>query len=179
MSRIGGRPITIEDGVNVEATNSKVTVNSGSNTLSLDIPAKLTVKVVDGRVVVERASSERDVRAKHGLVARLIKNMINGVKNSFTKDLEFNGTGYRAAVAGEELVLNMGYSHEIRLQIPAGIKVTVVKNTISVNGIEKDKVGEFAAKIREVRPPEVYKGKGIKYKGEYIRRKAGKTAASK
>jgi len=179
MSRIGARPIKISEGITVDIKSSHISVSGGSCTLELLIPTGLTVKTVDDAIVVERSNDSRDLRAKHGLTARLIRNMLIGVKDQFTKVLEFNGTGYRAALDGNTLVLNMGYSHEIRIEIPEGVKATIVKNTISLTGCEKDKIGEIAAKIREVRPPEVYKGKGIKYKDETIRRKAGKTAASK
>ncbi|OQA02934.1 MAG: 50S ribosomal protein L6 [bacterium ADurb.Bin400] len=179
MSRFGARPITIEEGVEVNPTPTKVVVAYGGKQLELSIPQGLTVKVEDSAVIVERSGGSKELRAQHGLVARLIRNMVTGIKNQFTIELEFTGTGYRAAVAGSDLVLNMGYSHEVRLAIPEGVQVSAVKNTIVVKGIEKEKVGEFAANIRAIRPPEVYKGKGIRYKNEVIRRKAGKTAASK
>jgi len=115
----------------------------------------------------------------HGLYNRLVANAIEGVKDGFTKELTFSGTGYRAAVSGNEVLLNMGYSHEIKLPIPDGLEAKVVKNSIIISGIDKQVVGQFAAVVRSVRPPEVYKGKGIKYKDEFIKRKAGKTAASK
>lgn len=179
MSRFAARPIKIEEGVTVETSSNKVKVCCGTNCLEMSLAPKLTVEVIDGNVIVKRTESTNEAKALHGLTARLITNMINGVKNNFTRELEFTGTGYRAAVDGNELILNMGYSHEVRLEIPENLKVSAAKNTIVVAGIEKDKVGQFAAKIRSVRGPEVYKGKGIRYKGEYIRRKAGKTAASK
>lgn len=179
MSRIGIRPIKIEEGVSVDSTGSKLVVSSGENKLEENIPSVLSVKIEDGKVFVTRKNQEKSTRSLHGLYARLIKNMITGAKEGFTKVLEFNGTGYRAAIVGEELVLNMGYSHDVKLEIPKELKVSVVKNTIVVSGISKELVGNFAAKTRDVRGPEVYKGKGIKYKGEFIKRKAGKTAASK
>lgn len=179
MSRVGVRPIKIEDGVRVDQNGSKLTFSFGNNNSELQIPHELEVEINDGIITVKRASDELQARAQHGLYARLIRNAIVGVKDQFTKELEFTGTGYRAAVNGTELALNMGYSHEIRLLIPEGLKVAVAKNLITVTGVEKDCVGQFAAKIRDVRPPEVYKGKGIRYKGEVIKRKAGKTAASK
>ncbi len=179
MSRIGNRPIKIEEGVKVEPDKNKVIVSAGENKMELPIPFGISVAVSDGFVQVSRQNSERDLRAKHGLIARLLKNMITGVTSGFSKNLEFTGTGYRAQVSGNELILNMGYSHEVKLTIPENLKVAVVKNTINISGAEKDRVGQFAALARQVRPPEVYKGKGIKYKGEFIKRKAGKTAASK
>ncbi|MFA5926834.1 MAG: 50S ribosomal protein L6 [Patescibacteria group bacterium] len=179
MSRIGARPITIEEGVVLEPTKSKVTVRCGEKELEISLPAGLKVEVADNFAKVIRDGSSKDLRAQHGLIARLLRNAIIGAKNNFTKELEFTGTGYRAAAEGDSLVLNMGYSHPVRLSIPEGIKITVAKNSISVTGISREAVGAFAADIRDVRPPEVYKGKGIKYKNEFIRRKAGKTAASK
>jgi len=179
MSKIGKRPITIPEGVNIEQSDNILAVSANSNKLELGIPRETKVEIKDGKILVSRVNDSKPAKEKHGLIARLIANMIEGVKDGFNKDLTFTGTGYRAAVAGNELVLNMGYSHEIKLAIPEGIEVKVVKNTITVSGINKEKVGQFAAKVREVRPPEVYKGKGIKYKEEHIRRKAGKTAASK
>ena len=179
MSKIGRRPIKIEEGVSLSITGSKVTAVFNDKKLELEIPAEIEVKINDGIVLVERKGNDKDAKSKHGLYARLIGNLITGVKEGFTKNLEFKGTGYRAAVDNGDLLLNMGYSHEVRLPIPADVTVKVVKNTISVSGMEKDKVGQFAAVTRSVRPPEVYKGKGIRYSDEVIKRKAGKTAASK
>lgn len=179
MSRIGNRPIKIEEGVLVESGKEKVLVSFGENKMELPLLDGISVKVEDGLARVSRENSDKDSRAKHGLITRLLINMIHGVKSGFTRELEFTGTGYRAQVNGDELVLNMGYSHEIKLPIPEGLKVVTVKNSITITGNEKDRVGQFAAIVRDVRPPEVYKGKGIKYKEEYIKRKAGKTAASK
>lgn len=179
MSRVGSRPIKIEEGVEVKATPTKVSVTCGANSQEINIADNLSVSVEDGVVKVSRKNEDKDTRSKHGLTARLIKNAIFGVKNQFERVLEFSGTGYRASINGNELTLNMGYSHEIKLNVPEGLKVSVVKNSIVITGVEKDTVGQFAANIREIRPPEVYKGKGIKYKEEFIKRKAGKTAASK
>ncbi|MEK9156055.1 MAG: 50S ribosomal protein L6 [Patescibacteria group bacterium] len=179
MSRIGARPIKIPEGVNVQTTGSGVVISSGENVLEVPVHPKLAITVAGDNIVVNRADSSNEAKSLHGLTARLIANAVAGVKSEFKKDLEFSGTGYRAAVSGQELILNMGYSHEIRLPIPGDLKVTVAKNTISITGKRKELVGNFAATVRDVRPPEVYKGKGIKYKGELIRRKAGKTAASK
>ncbi len=178
MSRIGKRPIKIEEGVNLEITNTKVVATAGEKKLELEIPACLSVSEKDGAAIVERKNDSKECRSLHGLTARLLKNIITGVKNGFTRELEFSGTGYRVSVNGTEVVLNMGYSHEIKLNIPADLSVTVKKNTISVSGADKQLVGQFASQIRAVRGPEVYKGKGIKYKEELIKRKAGKKAAS-
>lgn len=179
MSRVGVRPIKIEEGILIKALSSKVSVNFGDKCLEVPLAHGLKIKVSDNTVQVEREGDSRELRSKHGLTARLLRNAILGVKSEFSKALEFNGTGYRATVADNTLVLNMGYSHEVRLEIPEDLKVSVVKNAITITGIAKDKVGQFAAKVREIRPPEVYKGKGIKYRDEFIKRKAGKTAASK
>ena len=179
MSKIGKRPITIAEGVDVKIENGTILASCSGKELSLQMPKMVSAKIEDGKVLVARIDDEKTSRAMHGLYARLISNIITGVKEGFTRILEFKGTGYRASVSGNFLELWMGYSHDIRLEIPEGLEVKVVKNTITVSGIEKQRVGQFAAIIRKVRPPEPYKGKGIKYKEEIIHRKAGKTAASK
>lgn len=179
MSKIGKRPVTILEGVTVEIKDGKISASSGDNNLELAIPKEVKVVIKENQVLVTRVDDSKPAREKHGLVARLINNLIVGVKEGFKKELTFTGTGYRASVDGNNLLLNMGYSHEIKLTIPEGLETKVVKNAIIVSGIDKEKVGQFAAVVREVRKPEVYKGKGIKYKEEHIRRKAGKTAASK
>jgi len=179
MSKIGKRPIKIDEGVDISTTGSKVTASFNDNKLTLELPEEIAIKIEDGFVQVIRKGNEKEAKAKHGLYSRLISNIIKGVKEGFTKTLEFTGTGYRAAMSDNTLTLNMGYSHPIELVVPEGLSVKAVKNTISITGIEKDKVGQFAAVIRNVRPPEVYKGKGIRYSTEHIKRKAGKTAASK
>ncbi|MFA4996444.1 MAG: 50S ribosomal protein L6 [Patescibacteria group bacterium] len=178
MSRIGIRPIKIEEGVLVEITPSRVITKKDQSQMELEIPTGITVKQDSGNLFVTRKDDSKDLRSKHGLIARLLKNIITGVNGGFTRELEFKGTGYRASVNGEILTLNMGYSHEINITIPADITVAVKKNIILLSGMDKEKIGGLASKIREVRPPEVYKGKGIKYKEELIRRKAGKKAAS-
>jgi len=179
MSKIGRRPIKIDENVDLVVTGSKVVATSGDKKLELDLPAEVSVTITDGIVLVGRNGNDKDAKSKHGLYARLVSNLIKGVKEGFTKTLEFTGTGYRASINDNELTLIMGYSHEIKLPIPETLTAKVVKNSIIISGIEKDKVGQFAAVIREVRPPEVYKGKGIRYSNEFIKRKAGKTAASK
>lgn len=178
MSRIGIRPIKIEEGVTLEITPSKVIAKKDQNQLELSIPAGIAVKQDGDNIFVTRKEESKDLKSKHGLIARLLKNIITGVKDGFTRELEFKGTGYRASVNGSELLLNMGYSHEIKINIPENITVAVKKNSIILSGMDKERVGALAAVIREIRPPEVYKGKGIKYKEELIRRKAGKKASS-
>lgn len=179
MSKIGKRPVVILEGVSVENVNGHISVSHNSNKMEMDLPREVSIEILDGQIIVNRINDSKPARAKHGLIARLINNMIEGVKVGFTKELQFTGTGYRAAVSGRDVLLNMGYSHEIKLVIPEGLEVKIVKNSITVSGVDKQAVGQFAAIIRKVRPPEPYKGKGIKYKDEHIRRKAGKTAASK
>lgn len=178
MSRIGKRPITIPEGVTVEITSTKIEAISGSIKQSVKLLPGFKVEKFDNTIIINRPDDTIISKAQHGLIARLTNNMFIGIKDGFTKELEFNGTGYRVAVNGNEVLLNMGYSHEIKLVIPEGIEVVIKKNKISVSGIDKQAVGQFAARIREVRKPEVYKGKGIKYKDELIKRKAGKKAAS-
>lgn len=178
MSRIGKRPIKIEEGVQIEITSSKVVASSADKKLEVSVPLAITVKQVENQLIVERKDDSKDSRSLHGLTARLLRNIIVGVKDGFTRELTFFGTGYRVAVDNNEVALSMGYSHEIRLAIPEGLAVVIKKNSIIVSGENKQKVGQLAAEIRAVRPPEVYKGKGIKYKEEIIRRKAGKKAAS-
>lgn len=179
MSKIGKRPIQIKENVAVVIDGQNVSATSGEHKLELIMPREVSAKIVDGKVLVARINDTKIAKALHGLYARLIENIIIGVSDGFTRELTFTGTGYRASVQGRQLALNMGYSHEIKLDIPEGLEVKVVKNSIITSGIDKQKVGQFTAIVRKVRPPEVYKGKGIKYKEEHIRRKAGKTAASK
>ena len=178
MSRVGKRPIKIEENVIIEITPSKVIASSGGTKLECPLPACIKVKEVEGNLIVERKDDSKTSRSLHGLTARLLKGIIIGVKEGFEKKLEFKGTGYRITADDKEVLLNMGYSHEIKLAIPEGITVVVKKNNILISGANKQVVGQMAAEIRAVRPPEVYKGKGIKYKEEIIRRKAGKKAAS-
>lgn len=178
MSRIGKRPIKIIEGVTVDITGRMVTFKSEKGELSRELSPGLEIKKEDNVIKIGRQNDTKDLRAMHGLNARLIQNMISDLKDGFVKKLEFKGTGYRVRVEDNSVLLNMGYSHEISLPIPAGIEVTVLKNNITVAGIKRDDVGRFAAKIREVRAPEPYKGKGIKYKDEVIKRKAGKAAST-
>ena len=179
MSKIGKKPIIILENVQVEIVKNHLSVVCGENRQELDFPKAIGLEIKDGGIYVTMLEDSKFAREQHGLMARLIGNMVTGVKTGFIKELTFLGTGYRASVADGEIVLIMGYSHDVKLPIPEGLEVKVVKNTITVSGVSKERVGQFAAIIREVRKPEVYKGKGIKYKDEHIRRKAGKTAASK
>jgi large subunit ribosomal protein L6 len=177
MSRIGKEPIAVPDGVNVSVEGSRVSVTGPGGTLHQDVSADMKVTVEDGRVRVERPSDERDHRALHGLTRSLVANMVEGVTKGFEKRLEIQGVGYRAALKGKALELQVGYSHSVTVPAPEGIEFEVpAPNRIAVRGIDKQLVGEIAARIRKVRKPEPYKGKGIRYEGEYVRKKAGKAA---
>jgi len=177
MSRIGRMPIAIPKGVDVKvAENNVVTVKGQKGTLTKEFHKDMIIKVENNEVSVSRPSDQKMHKALHGLTRTLINNMVEGVTNGYEKALEINGVGYRAAKQGKKLVLTLGYSHPVEMEEPAGITVEVpAQNKIVVKGIDKQAVGEFAAKIREKRPPEPYKGKGIKYETEVIRRKEGKT----
>ena len=177
MSRIGRMPIAIPAGVTVTiAENNKVTVKGPKGTLERVLPEELTIKEEDGHVVVSRPNDLKRMKSLHGLTRTLINNMIVGVTNGYEKVLEVNGVGYRAAKQGKKLTLNLGYSHPVEMEDPEGIETVLEgQNKITVKGIDKEKVGQDAAEIRDKRRPEPYKGKGIKYADEVIRRKVGKT----
>jgi large subunit ribosomal protein L6 len=177
MSRIGRQPITIPDGVNVAVDPGRVTVNGPLGELTQNVPARMQIDKEDGQLVVKRPTERGDDRALHGLTRSLVANMVEGVTNGFEKRLEIQGVGYRASLRGTALELNVGYSHPVVIDAPAGITFEVPAQTeIIVKGIDKQQVGEIAAEVRDVRPPEPYKGKGIRYSGEYVRRKVGKRA---
>ena len=174
MSRIGKKPITIPDGVEVTLNENHIAVKGPKGTLERDLNNKVTVKIEDKVINVEVASKEDG--NLHGLTRTLIANMIEGVTNEFTRALEINGVGYRAQKQGTKLVMNLGYSHPVEMEAPEGITFDVPNpNSIIVRGINKEVVGQTAAVVRSKRPPEVYRGKGIKYVEEHIRRKEGKT----
>ncbi|MDO4454463.1 MAG: 50S ribosomal protein L6 [Eubacteriales bacterium] len=176
MSRIGRMPVAIPAGVTVEvAENNKVTVKGAKGTLERVLSAEMEIKVGDGQVVVTRPNDLKRMKSLHGLTRTLIHNMVVGVSEGYQKVLEVNGVGYKAAKAGKKLTLSLGYSHPVEMEDPEGIETTVEGNKIIVKGINKEKVGQYAAEIREKRAPEPYKGKGIKYADEVIRRKVGKT----
>ncbi len=181
MSRIGKKPVAIPVGVTVKVEDGNVVTVKGPNgELTEKFSPRLTIKVEGPTVVVERSSDDKFDRSLHGLTRSLIQNMVDGVTKGFQKSLEINGVGYRAAKSGNTLVLHVGYSHQVEMPEPAGITVEVpAQNKIIVKGADKQAVGEFAAKIRAVRKPEPYKGKGIKYDYEVVRRKEGKTGAKK
>ena len=176
MSRIGRMPVAIPAGVTVEiAEGNKVTVKGAKGTLVRDLAPEMEIKVEDGHVIVTRPNDLKRMKALHGLTRTLIHNMVVGVSEGYTKTLEVNGVGYRAAKAGKKLTLTLGYSHPVETEDPEGLETKVDGNKIVVSGIDKEKVGQYAAEIREKRKPEPYKGKGIKYADEVIRRKVGKT----
>ena len=175
MSRIGKKPVAIPAGVEVNIDGSVVTVKGPKGTLTKEFNHLMKISKQGDEVIVERPDEENLSKSLHGLTRTLIHNMVEGVTNGYTKELEINGVGYRAAKAGKKLTLTLGYSHPVEMEDPEGIETKVDGNKITVSGIDKEKVGQFAAEIRTKRPPEPYKGKGIKYTTETIRRKVGKT----
>ena len=176
MSRIGRQPVVIPAGVTVDIKEGNVvTVKGPKGTLERTLPAEMTIQMEDGHVVVTRPNDLKKMKALHGLTRTLIHNMVVGVSEGYQKVLEVNGVGYRAAKQGKKLVLNLGYSHPVEMEDPEGLESSVDGNKIIIKGISKEKVGQYAADIRDKRRPEPYKGKGIKYADEVIRRKVGKT----
>ena len=177
MSRIGKKPIAIPAGVDVKINGSEVTVKGPKGELKDTFNADMSIVMENNEIVVSRPSDNKEHRALHGLTRTLIANMVEGVSVGYKKELEVNGVGYRAQKQGNNLVLNLGYSHQVIMPEVDGITIEVPNNnSIIISGADKQKVGQFAAEVREKRPPEPYKGKGIKYVGEYIRRKEGKAA---
>lgn len=175
MSRIGLKPITIPAGVDVNVNGTTVTVKGPNGTLSMDAHPNMTVSIEGSEVIVSRPNDDKENRSLHGLTRPLIHNMIVGVTEGFKKNLEVNGVGYRVQMQGNNLVMNLGFSHQVTMEAPEGIKVECPSaNAIVISGADKQMVGQFAAQVREKRPPEPYKGKGIKYAEEHIRRKEGK-----
>ena len=178
MSRIGNRKIVIPEGVSVKEENKKVTVTGKLGELSLDLPDVIDIKIDGNEITLARSNELKTTKALHGTANANLTNMIKGVTEGFNKSLEIIGVGYRFSMKGADLVINAGYSHPVEVKVPAGLKINLDSNTeITISGISKEAVGEFAANIRKVRAPEPYKGKGIRYKDEYIRRKEGKKAA--
>jgi large subunit ribosomal protein L6 len=177
MSRIGKSPIEIPPGVNVSVSPGRVMVNGPLGELSQQVPARMKIEQRDGEIVVERPTERNDDRALHGLTRTLVANMVEGVTKGFEKRLEIQGVGYRASLRGTSLELAVGFSHPVVIEPRAGITFEVPAPTqIVVKGIDKQQVGQTAAEVRKVRPPEPYKGKGIRYEGEHVRRKVGKRA---
>jgi large subunit ribosomal protein L6 len=177
MSRIGKQPIELPSGVNVAISPGRVQVNGPLGELSQNVPPRMQIEQADGNLVVKRPTERGDDRALHGLTRSLLANMVEGVTKGFEKRLEIQGVGYRAALRGTDLELNVGLSHPVVVKPPQGITFEVPDaTTVLVKGIDKQQVGEIAAQVRKMRPPEPYKGKGIRYEGEYVRRKVGKRA---
>ena len=177
MSRIGKSPIEVPAGVSVSILPGRVMVNGPLGELTQKLPQRITIEESDGRLLVKRPSERGEDRALHGLTRTLVANMVEGVTKGFEKRLELTGVGYRAALQGSDLRLDVGYSHPVVMKAPQGITFEVpVPTQILVKGVNKQQVGQVAAEVRKVRPPEPYKGKGIRYEGEYVRRKVGKRA---
>lgn len=175
MSRIGKLPIKVPAGVTVTTDEDHIIVTGPKGSLSQFQMPGVNVKVEDAQILVGRDNDERQNRSKHGLMRSLLSNMIDGVSQGFSQKLEINGVGYRVSHQGADLKLNLGFSHDVVYKIPAGVSVEVEQNIITVNGIDKQQVGQVAAEIRSLKKPEPYKGKGIKYEGERIIRKSGKS----
>ncbi len=179
MSRVGKSPITVPSGVSVTIADDAITVSGSKGTLSQFTMPDISVTQEGEQVIVTRANDEPKVRAKHGLMRALLNNMVVGVDKGFSKKLEINGVGYRVALAGTDLKMNLGFSHEVIYKLPTGVTAVVEQNTITVNGISRQQVGQVAAEIRALKKPEPYKGKGIKYEDERIIRKSGKSGKDK
>lgn len=179
MSRVGRAPVFFDKAVQVTITaKNEVTVKGAKHTMTIPMRSEIKAKIEDGKVILTPSGTEPTIRAYHGLYRALIQNAVTGVSKGWTRELELNGVGYRAAVSGKKLELTLGYSHPVIFMIPQGIEITVDKQTkIVVTGPNREQVGQVAAKIRSFRPPEPYLGKGIKYADEHIKRKAGKSAA--
>jgi len=175
MSRIGNKPLDVPDGVDIEVKGSAVKVKGSKGELNRMFHERIGFDIDDGVVTVTRTDDSRESRALHGLSRKLLANMVHGVSDGFSKELEIQGVGYRATLKGRDLELLVGYSHPVMVEAPDGITFEVPEQTrVIVSGIDKELVGQVAADVRKVRPPEPYKGKGIRYVGEYVRRKAGK-----
>lgn len=180
MSRIGKKPITVPAGVDVKIDGSTVTVKGPKGTLTNTFNSEIMIKQEGAEIIVERPSEDKMHKSLHGLTRTLVNNMVEGVTNGYSKSLDIEGVGYRAAKQGKNLVMNLGYSHQVIVPEIEGITIDVpAPNKIVINGIDKQKVGQFAAEVREKRPPEPYKGKGIRYTGERIIRKEGKAGKGK
>ena len=182
MSRIGRKPVALPSGVTVEVKSGVVHVKGAKGELTYALLPHITVEIADGEIVIARGNETKDVRARHGLTRALVQNMVKGVSDGFQKELEIIGVGYKAALKGKVLQLQLGYSHPIDYALPADIEIVQdEKNTniLRIRGADKQMVGQVAAQIRELRPPEPYKGKGIRYSDEQVRRKVGKAAAAK
>lgn len=179
MSRIGRLPIPVPSGVTVKQTDGVVEVKGPKGTLARALPNIITLEIADGELKLARPDDKKASRALHGLARALTANLVTGVTDGFKKELDIQGVGYRASVSGNKLVLLLGYSHPVEMPIPKGLSVNVENGTeLTVEGMDKEAVGQFAADIRAKRPPEPYKGKGVRYRDEHVRRKVGKTGAA-
>ena len=176
MSRIGRRPVSIPSGVTVTCQGGQVSVKGPKGTLAGAVPGGIDVQVAEGQVKFGRPNDQPKTRALHGLARAAVANMIQGVTSGFVRELEIQGVGYRAEVKGKKLVMALGFSHPVEMAIPEGLAVSVQESRIKIEGSDRGRVGQFASDVREVRPPEPYKGKGIRYVGEQVRRKVGKAA---
>lgn len=175
MSRVGDNPIVVPQGVEIDASGAHVKVKGPKGELEMEVNPLVKVELEDGKVIVKRKRENKQSKSVHGLTRALINNMVVGVSTGWTKNLEMVGVGYRAQGGGDTMTLNVGFSHPVSVSAPEGISFTVAENTkLLVSGIDKILVGQVAANIRKVKPPEVYKGKGIRYQGEYVKRKPGK-----
>lgn len=184
MSRIGKLPVAISSGVTAEILVNKVLVKGSKGSLAFPLLAGISVREEEGRLLVSRENDEKATRAYHGLTRAMLANMVEGVSKGFEKRLEIIGVGYRAQASGSKITLSLGFSHPVEMDAPKGVTVemdpdTKNKNVVIIRGIDKQAVGEFAANIRKLRKPEPYKGKGIRYSGEFVKRKAGKSAGKK
>ncbi len=178
MSRIGNRVLTIPAGVTVELNDNHIKVKGPKGELEMDYDSSITIKNEEGKLTISRANETKQVKSLHGTTNALVANLLTGVSEGFEKGLEILGVGYRFQVSGKKITVNAGYSNPVEVMVPEGLSVEQVSNTeITIKGIDRQKVSEFAANIRKIRQPEPYKGKGIRYKGEYVRRKEGKKAA--
>jgi len=178
MSRIGKKPIQIPQGVEVKIEGQKIIVKGPQGELQREIQPEIKLEIRDGQIFVSPQINTKKTKAFWGLTRALIFNMIKGVTEGFEKKLEIQGVGYKASLEGKEILLSVGYTHPVKLEIPEGINISIEKNVISVSGPDKEKVGQMAAKIKKVKPPDPYKGKGIRYLGEEIRKKVGKKAVT-
>jgi large subunit ribosomal protein L6 len=179
MSRVGKVPIQVPGGVTLSVSDNEITVTGSKGTLKQFPLDGITLKQDGDQIIVTRENDEAPLRAKHGLMRALVNNMVVGVSNGFSKKLEINGVGYKVASQGTDLKFSLGFSHDVIYKLPAGISATIEQNTITVSGIDKQQVGQVAAEIRALKKPEPYKGKGIKYQGERILRKSGKSGKDK
>ena len=179
MSRIGLEPITIEEGIEVKVDNGVAFISGNGKKISIPLPKVLEVKIEDNVINITRKDEEKQSKSIHGTIRMLINNAIYGIKHGFEKKLELVGVGYRARMEGTTLVMSLGWNHPIKIETPEGITIEVPEEThVTIKGYDKQKVGEFAAKVRSIRSPEPYKGKGIRYEGEYVRRKSSKSGVT-